>query len=162
LSGTSVPGTAPSGERLDVQSQPRLDLLIEHDAREHPARVREHEHEHPRLAKLADRRVVELPDVSEVDLCDIAGVGLDRDRDVVGVDAAPFSPAPPDCAHGVVAAREVGIVELEAIVDRLRRQPRIRKLDDPRFPVGDRRGHLRRQTLRQLLLHRVLEDVELG
>jgi hypothetical protein len=73
---------------------------------------------------------VELADVAEVDLRDVAGDGLDGDQDVVGRDRARLLPPSPHAAHRVEAAREAGLVELETVEDRVRREPGLGELDD--------------------------------
>jgi len=57
-------------ERRDVQRKPRLDLLVEDDARELVSRVPQHHQEHVRLAQPLLLRVPQLPDRAEVDLRD--------------------------------------------------------------------------------------------
>lgn len=70
-------------ERLDVQQEPGLDLLIEADPRELMARVAQHHDKHARFTQSTFGRIVEVADVSKVDLCFLSGIGLQGDRDVL-------------------------------------------------------------------------------
>ena len=67
-------------EGVHVQVDPRLDLLVEDElAEHHPAEAQRH-HEEPGLAQHAALGVVALAGVDEVDLGNLAGCGLDRNR----------------------------------------------------------------------------------
>ena len=75
-------------ERRDVQGKPRIDLLVEDDARELMARVSQHHQKHVRGAQPLLRRVPQLADRAEVDLGDLSRQGHDRNRDVLRTYAA--------------------------------------------------------------------------
>lgn len=69
-------------------SKPRLDLLVEADPGELMARVTQHHDEHMGLTQSAFGGIVEVADVTEVDLRFLSGVRLQRDRDVLRAHAA--------------------------------------------------------------------------
>lgn len=122
-------------EGLDVQAHPRLDLLVEDDADDHVPRVGQDHHEDPRSAQPALRGLPELPDVAEVDLRHLAGRGLDRDGDVLGLDALCLSNPRAQPLDRREASRELFMLEPKSIEDGLRRRAMLehrRHLADPR------------------------------
>jgi len=119
-------------ERLHMQCEPRLDLLVEDHAHDHVPAVAQHHHEAPRLAQRLGGGIVELADVPEVDLCDRARSGIDGDRDVLRLDAARLPDRSPEPLDRRVRTEKRGVFEAEPIVDRPRLQAlRHEGLDQP-------------------------------
>lgn len=105
-------------ERLPVQLEPRADRLVEHHPGEQVAAVGQHHDEDPRLALPSGLRVEQSADVAEVDLRLAARRGVHGHRDILGpVAASPLEPLVQPLDRGE-AAREVGIVLDEELVDR--------------------------------------------
>jgi hypothetical protein len=97
--------TAELRERLHVQREPGLGLLVEADADHHVPAVAEHHHEAPRFAERLGAWIVELADVAEVDLRHRAGRGVDRDRDILRLDAACLVYGSPEALDRRIVAK---------------------------------------------------------
>jgi len=109
---------------------------------------------------VADRRVVDLADVAEVDLGDFARVGLDRDRHVGGGDAALAAQPSDESLHRRLAAREVRMLQPQAVADRARPGAALDHRHDVRAPRLDRRDLLLRHGVGHGLGHRRLDHLQ--
>jgi hypothetical protein len=58
--------------------------------------------------------------VTEVDLRDLPGIGLHRDRDVLGLDASRTMNRAAEPLHGRVRSAKVGVLQPQTIEDRAR------------------------------------------
>jgi hypothetical protein len=110
--------------------EPRLDALVVNEVDELPAREAERHHEHPGLAAHARALVVDLADLTEIDLRHFARSGLDWDHDV-GVGDAHLAPQARDEAEALHRRLATGEPGCDS-----RRQSRIARGLAPRFTIG--------------------------
>lgn len=157
-------GTPPSSsKRLDVHAQPCLDLLVEDYPDDHVARVPEHEHEDVRLAQSARLGVEQSADAAEVHLGDLAGCGLDRDRDVRRTDTLGTRESDAQSLDRGQAAFELDLAQPERVVDRGRSRTAFEHFADPLGPLRGARRLLRWGWFRrQSCLDRFAQALELG
>ena len=149
-------------EGFDVQPHPGLDLLVEDELAVHVPAVPERHQEEPALAQHSLLGIVELPDVGEVDLRDVPGLGLDRDRDIIGSDPALAAQSRAQALHRRERAGEVGMLETQPIEDRFRAGAAAVHRLDHLAPGFDRGLLLWHRARRQASGQSLLQDFELG
>lgn len=125
-----------------MQLQPGLGPLVECDAGEKVAAEAQHHDEDPGLAVGAGLRVVELAQVAEVHLGDLAGRRLDGDGHVLWLYACLLPQAAAEALHGPVAAGEAVVFEFQAVIDGLGPGALAGHADDQVGPGLDGRGFL--------------------
>ena len=135
------------GERLDVQPEPRLRPLVEHDLGEQVAAEAEDADEDPGVTHLLGLRVEQLPDVAEVDVGGVPRSGLDGDGDVVGLHTLGPAPRPPDAFHSGQAPLKALFFEPERVVHGLGERALAGHRLDLRHERLKRRLLLRRRLL---------------
>lgn len=147
---------------LGMQREPRLRALVEDNAHHHLSAVSKHHHEAPSLAQRFRRRIEKLADVSEVDLRNLASLGLDGDGDVPRVDATRSLHRPNEALDCRVGTAELWLLEAKAIEDRSWTHALLCPLFDQRLPRTHRTLLLSRQQERTVGEHRFLQLFDRG
>jgi len=134
--------TTEEAEGLRVQRHPGRRLLIVDDPGEHVPAVGQHHDEDPGLAHQARSRVEEPPCESEVELCDIARLSLDRVDDVLGPHATLAGDAPGGTLDRLDAAGERGVLSVQTVPDGLGTDAALKIRPDGGQPGVDGGGDL--------------------
>ena len=143
--------TVEEGQRIPVQPQPALHLLVKDELHIHMAAPTQRHHERPCLAPFVCLRIQQVADIAEVHLRLFAGLALDPHKDL-RLLRRQLAHQP---IHGVVAAR-VALL-LQPRHDRGDLHPGVVQFDDLFFIRCHRRPVLRRLLLRQRPLQQFLQ-----